>query len=399
MTEPRTRLHGRARHLAPALAISLLLAGTAAGIGPATASAAACQASSGPQVWGGQPPPSPGTADNELTGVTVLSLCDAWAVGFDQDTGGLDQTLIEHWDGAAWTVVPSPDVAGRNNELNAVRADSPADVWAVGESFVTGSDRPLILHWDGHVWAKSASPNPGGKAYLTAVRAVSATDAWAVGAFFAGGEFQSLILHWDGHTWAQVASPHPGTDAVLYGVAATSASNAWAVGTFFNGTVGQGFMLRWNGQNWARQAIPNPGGPARDTRLNAVAAGAASGKAWAVGEYFDGTTDRTLILAWTGTTWVHQASPTPADSFLAGAATTGASNTWAVGEYDTGTMRSSLILHWNGTRWAQATSPSPSSFTALAAVAASSATNAWAVGGFNDDNTGLDQNFAIHCCD
>jgi hypothetical protein len=70
-----------------------------------------------------------------------------------------------------------------------------------------------------------------------------------------------------------------------------------------------------------------------------------------------------------------------------------------VGEYDTGSTRFSLILHWNGTQWAQVASPSPSSFTALAAVAASSATNAWAVGGFNDDNTGLDQNFAIHCCD
>ncbi len=33
------------------------------------------------------------------------------------------------------------------------------------------------------------------------------------------------------------------------------------------------------------------------------------------------------------------------------------------------------------------------------AVAATSATNAWAVGQFNDDNSGLDQNFAIHCCD
>ncbi|HET7247457.1 MAG TPA: hypothetical protein VFJ07_21785, partial [Streptosporangiaceae bacterium] len=111
----------------------LLLAGMAAGIGPATASAAACQASSGPSAWGGPPPPSPGTADNGFNGVTVLSPCDAWAVGFDQDTGGLDQTLIEHWDGAAWTVVPSPNVPGLNNELNAVRAGSPADIWAAGE--------------------------------------------------------------------------------------------------------------------------------------------------------------------------------------------------------------------------------------------------------------------------
>jgi len=118
MTEPHTRLRGRARHLAPALTITLLLASTAASAGPAAASAAAptaaptaaCAALSGPTAWGGPTPPSPGTADNGFNGVTVLSPCDAWVVGFDQNTGGLDQTLVEHWDGIAWTVVTSPDV-------------------------------------------------------------------------------------------------------------------------------------------------------------------------------------------------------------------------------------------------------------------------------------------------
>ena len=62
--------------------------------------------------------------------MAVLSPSDAWAVGFYQDTG-LDQTLIEHWDGSAWTVVPSPNVAEFDNVLNAVRAKSATDIWAV----------------------------------------------------------------------------------------------------------------------------------------------------------------------------------------------------------------------------------------------------------------------------
>jgi len=264
MTETWTRLRGRARHLAPVLTIPLLLAGTAASIGPAAASAAmptaACSASSGPSAWGGPPPVSPGTEDNGFFGVTVLSPCDAWAVGFDQNAGGLEQTLIENWDGTAWTVVPSPNVAGLNNQLTAVRAGSPTDIWAVGESFATGTDQPLILHWGGGTWTRVASPNPGGRAYLEAVRVVSPTDAWAVGSF-ANTTFGSLILHWNGHKWAQVASPHPGTNSALYGVAATSASNAWAVGTFFNGTTSQGFILHWNGQKWASKPSPIPVGP------------------------------------------------------------------------------------------------------------------------------------------
>jgi hypothetical protein len=201
MTEPHTRLRGRARHLAPALTITLLLAGMAASVRPATASAAAptavCAALSGPSAWGGPPPPSPGTEDNAFTGVTVLSPCDAWAVGYYQNTGGLDQTLIEHWDGIAWTVVTSPDVMGQNNELLAVRADSATDIWAVGESFVTGTDQTMILHWDGHVWAKVASPSPSSFSALSAVAASSATNAWAVGQFNDdnSGLDQNIAIH------------------------------------------------------------------------------------------------------------------------------------------------------------------------------------------------------------
>src|SRR5215472_18088020 len=172
MTESWKRLPGRARHLAPALAIPLLLAGLVTGIGPAGASAAptaACRA------WSGPPPPSPGTDDNELNGVAVLSPCDAWAVG-DQHSGGVEQTLIEHWDGTAWTVVPSPNVAGRDNQLNGVRAASPADIWAVGDSSSPSSGQTLILHWNGHTWARVPSPSPGTDDELNGVRTLSATD-------------------------------------------------------------------------------------------------------------------------------------------------------------------------------------------------------------------------------
>jgi len=222
-----------------------------------------------------------------------------------------------------------------------------------------------------------------------------------VGFFDNGTADVPLILRWNGQTWAQVASPHPGTFGALDAVAATSASNAWAVGTFFNGTADQGFILHWNGTKWAQVAIPNPGGPTRDTFLNGVAAGAGSGKAWAVGAYNNGTTDKTLILTWTGTKWAQQASPTPGSSALDSVATTAADNTWAVGAYKNSTIVASLILHWNGTKWAQVGSPNPSpTSNFLFAVAASSASNAWAVGRFTDDSgpTTVDKTFAIHCC-
>ena len=68
-----------------------------------------------------------------------------------------------------------------------------------------------------------------------------------------------------------------------------------------------------------------------------------------------------------------------------------------MGVYPSGTNRNSLILHWDGTQWAQVASPNPGPDNFLYAVAASSPSNAWAVGQFLS-NDGTDQNFAIHCC-
>lgn len=58
---------------------------------------------------------------------------------------------------------------------------------------------------------------------------------------------------------------------------------------------------------------------------------------------------------------------------LSGVAATSASNAWAVGSVSTG----ALLLHWNGRSWAQIAVPG----SYLVAVAASSGSNAWAVGG------------------
>jgi len=75
-------------------------------------------------------------------------------------------------------------------------------------------------------------------------------------------------------------------------------------------------------------------------------------------------------------------SPDPAAAFtvtgqLFGVAATSATNAWAVG---TGSGAKTLILRWNGTSWTQVASPSPGSGGSLARVAATSASNAWAVG-------------------
>jgi hypothetical protein len=62
----------------------------------------------------------------------------------------------------------------------------------------------------------------------------------------------------------------------------------------------------------------------------------------------------TLILHWNGKFWHAQPSPNPAgdNDFLVSVAATSASSAWAVGGFNTGFGgEQSLVLHWNGKAW------------------------------------------------
>src|SRR5205085_8775844 len=84
---------------------------------------------------------------------------------------GWERTLIEHWDGNQWSIVPSPNNSPSHNQLSAITAISPTDVWAVGYF-------ALIEHWDGNQWSVVSAPNGS---YLWGVAALSDREAWTVG--------------------------------------------------------------------------------------------------------------------------------------------------------------------------------------------------------------------------
>jgi hypothetical protein len=189
---------------APLASLALLITPALAGAGMAEAKAASCSS------WTTTPPPSPGSFDNQLRGVTALSACNVWAVG-DYSNNGIAQrlTLAEHWNGTSWKVVRTPS-PGHINQLRAVSAFSPRNVWAAGHA--DGST--LILHWNGAKSARVPSPTPGTSSDLTGVVAVSAASAWAVGETSpSGSPSQTLVLRWNGKKWARSASPSPGADS------------------------------------------------------------------------------------------------------------------------------------------------------------------------------------------
>ena len=86
------------------------------------------------------------TPEGTLEGIAALSPTDAWIVG---EYGA--ETFVEHWDGASWSIVPSPNAdesTGALNSLYAVaRVPGTRTLWAVGsyDSYASNGTHPLIL--------------------------------------------------------------------------------------------------------------------------------------------------------------------------------------------------------------------------------------------------------------
>lgn len=327
-----------------------------------------------------------------LFGVSATSPTDAFTVGTYQTTR--TNSLIEHWDGSAWSQTTSSSPGPVHNGFDAVSALSPSDAWAVG-GYVNSVPhaRTLIDHWDGTAWSKVKSPNPNPYSdELSGVAAVSSTDVWAVGSagYSTPAGAKTLIEHWDGTAWSPVSSPAPGTASSLTAVSATSATDAWAVGTSDNNTL----ILHWDGTAWSQVTGPGLGSGGQLSGVSATS----TTDAWAVGT----SGNNTLILHWDGTAWSQVSSPSPDlyGNVLYGVGATSASDAWAVGYANpkvSGFRPQTLVLHWDGTAWSQVTSPNPGPVTdVLYGVTATSAADAWAVGYYHDPTTRADQTLTLH---
>jgi len=319
-----------------------------------------------------------------LTGVTALAADNIWAVGFDQNSSGITQAFVIHWDGHAWTQVATPADAGG---LSAVAAVTANDIWAVGSTNINGPGGLQILHWNGSAWLVVTPAKTGGGT-LTAVSARAANDVWAVGSVLGSQTTEPLTLHWDGTAWTQVVAPAPTGTSILLGVVARAAGDVWAVGRVSPDVhtlqpAYQPLWEHWDGTAWAIVA-----GPLAAGSLNGVAAG--PGPLWAVGTQGRDSAE-TLIAQGNGSSWARVASPNVgrARSWVASLAVPAADDAWAVGSFNSyprnRTFSNTLIRRWDGRAWTSVAGPNPPSESALNAVAARTRDDAWAVGEWGDD--------------
>ena len=127
---------------------------------------------------------SPNLTDQNFTAVTCVSASDCWAVGSYSDSNFIQNTLVEHWNGTTWSIVPSPNAgSGQGNALNGVTCTSTSNCWAVGVYQGASAQQTLIEQWNGSSWQIVSSLNSSTTLtnYLNAVTCSSATDCWEIG--------------------------------------------------------------------------------------------------------------------------------------------------------------------------------------------------------------------------
>lgn len=303
--------------------------------------------------------------------------------------------------GFAWAVVASPNKTPVNY-LNSVAGSGPTDVWAVGYAYRSGTSvaSTLVEHWNGSAWSIVPSPSPGTEkrcgaatyagSILYGVTALSISDAWAVGTICPAGPARTLVEHWDGNAWTVVQSPYKsGATNTLVGVSARGPDDVWAVGNYLLDQQYKWETLteHWNGNRWS--IVPSPNASrGQKSFLNAVVSLSAS-DAWAVGYSEDTQSapyDLPLIEHFTGNGWRIEASPHVVGSpynGLYGIAAVGPDDIWASGYENVnrqGKNGSALVEHWNGSTWSLVDSPVAGSATTLYGLAARSSADVWGVG-------------------
>lgn len=333
--------------------------------------------------------PSASPAFDALYGVTALASNDVWAVGTSERYPSPVQPLIEHWDGATWSIVDSPALPGPSG-LFAIDAASPKDIWAIGQFNPNSALGTLIEHWDGTTWSIVQSPDPGAgnglpQAQLIGIDAVSSNDVWIVGkSFNTFGRVEGFVMHWDGVAWSLAPTPDLEQNSGFSSVLALAPNDVWVVGGIRDSVSGGILPLieHWDGDSWT--VIPSPP-MASYSDLGALSA-VSPRDIWASGTYRPPQGGyQPFFEHWDGNAW----SPVAAESQGYGAflrpVAVGPNNVWAVGYSvsSSGSDRqSTLIEHWDGSRWSIVPSPNSNAPSSrLNAAAAHSDKDVWAVGG------------------
>jgi hypothetical protein len=289
--------------------------------------------------------PSPDTSanlDNALYAVSCTSASACTAVGTSTSALGHTQTLAEVWKGSTWSLTPTPDTStGFDNTLSGVSCTSGSSCTAVGYAATATGSVTLVETWNGSAWSMASSPNQTGTLddSLSAVSCGAATSCVGVGNYLSGSNvLQTLTESWNGSTWSVSASPDTTTSLAntLNGVSCMSSVACVAVGAAYapGGTAYRTLAESWNGTTWS--IVPTVNVSVPDDELLAVTCASPSACTAAGYSTTSAGIQQGLIESWNGANWAVVTTPEPGTygNSLQGIACLEASACAAVGSQD-----------------------------------------------------------------
>ena len=310
----------------------------------------------------------------QLTAVLALSPTDVWAAGDSHSIPGPNE-LFEHWDGTSWIQIPGAGVPG--GDISVLAGASQSDVWAFGRfsDLVSG----LVEHWDGAGWRLAVDGVPSGT--VVSAVALGTSDVWAYGHAAGIGGY---VEHWNGHTWTVMPNIGNGWGQI----AASSDFNVWI--TAFE-QIGH-----WNGAAWTFSPEAEPSD--NSAVMGSIAVTPTAGP-WASGSkgLGAGVPD---VQTWNGSGWsdttVSGVSSDPGGySSMSAASST---DVWTVGTQSSATaFNETAAAHWDGTQWTSIPPLNPSgNIDSLAAVSALPG-QVWAAGTTVNSTLGAQPLIETYC--
>lgn len=312
-----------------------------------------------------------------LGGVSCWSVSGCVAVGTGYTSSNTQAPFAERWNGARWlfSTVPLPAGAGAG-ELLGLSCTGASACTAVGETHGGGTEQTLVDRWNGSAWSAQPTPNPanGAPAGLDAVSCAGTTACVAVGSYHVSYHHQLIAETWNGSTWTLTTLPQPkyvqGGPAVAgaYGISCPAVDACVAAGDFQN----QPLIEKWDGAQWSAQELTLPSNYYGPMPLKAISCASAAACA-AVGQYGGtGAVTYTLVAG----TWQAQ---TFGSLSLSGVACWSAGDCQAVGTSSSNFTGAALS---SGSTFGSETIPNPEgvAHSTLAAISCPTSSACTAVG-------------------
>ena len=170
------------------------------------------------QQWTVVHVPSGTHVDSALTSISAISSRDIWASGSaswgaPSSTDSSTRPLIERFNGKQWGIIRMPNQDIKHRDVSEILALSDDDVWFVGDHWNPNVGphtiwvKTLIEHWNGSQWSVVPSPNTTcHQNVLASIHITSAHSGWATGGGNYCGRTRTITFreHWNGTTWSLV---------------------------------------------------------------------------------------------------------------------------------------------------------------------------------------------------